>query len=391
MAVAPASAADAANSMTEKATHKPARASSVRRSAFAVSKANDANRSTRWASARSRRQWWRVDLGAQRSVSRVSIDWASAYAARYRIQTSGDGRTWHTAASVRAHHSATRATSFAARSARYVRMYGVKPATRWGFSIQEMKVFGPRDASTPAPAAPAPKAPGTSSGAPAASGNPTPTGARVFDGTRKANWSQIIEAAPDRISDTGDPLGAAGNVLKFTVQDGDTVISPNPRAQLETSDFINPGDEIWFGGRIFVPADFQTPPSGSWITLSSVYGPPYSGASPAPIQIVQGATDSEPTFGIVSKDWTTRYWGVPLSQMRGKWVSWLIHEKFATDGWMEAWVNGKQVMARRNLALIDGSNNGGANHITQTFYREKGMWSTATIYHADFGVWKVGG
>ena len=100
--------------------------------------------------------------------------------------------------------------------------------------------------------------------------------------------------------------------------------------------------------------------------------------------------DSSFTLGSIAPDYSTRYWGIPLADVKGKWITWLVHEKFSASGWMEAWVNGKQVMARRNLALITSANNGGANHVSNTFYRKAGMFSTATVYHADFGVWKVG-
>jgi hypothetical protein len=224
---------------------------------------------------------------------------------------------------------------------------------------------------------------------PTSGGNPTPTGTKIFDGSRLSSWPTVIEASSDRITEVPDPLGGGKTVLKFHVNDSDTVISPNPRAQLETANFVNPGNEIWWGGRILFPSNFPSFSSG-WISVNSVYGPPYAGASPAPIQVVKGVGDSEPKWGLVNQDWTHRYWGFPLSQIRGKWMYYTVHEKFAASGWMEVWVNGQQVMPRTNLPLIDSANNGGANHISNTFYRKKGLFSGfVDMYHADFGVWKV--
>jgi Polysaccharide lyase len=223
-------------------------------------------------------------------------------------------------------------------------------------------------------------------------GNPAPTGTPIFDGTRKAAWPGVIEAAPDRITDVPDPLGGPGSVLKFTVRDRDVApltSNQNPRAQLQTPEFIKPGDEIWYGGRILFPAGFPAPTTEGWVATSSVFGPPYRRSSPAAIGITKAATDREEAWGLVSDGWKTRYWGVPLSKMRGRWVTWLVHEKFAAHGWMEVWIDGRKVMARRRMKLVDSSNDGGANHITQTFYRYRGMWPVATMYQADFGVWRV--
>jgi F5/8 type C domain/Polysaccharide lyase len=332
-----------------------------------------------------------VNLGARRRVSRVRINWARAYASRYKIQTSTNRKRWRTVARVRAHRSATRTTTFRPRRTRYVRVYIVKAAKRT-VSIQEIKVLGPRDKHHAAPPAPAPAPAPPAPSAPPASGNPTPTGTRIFNGTHEADWDGVIEASSDRITDVPDPLGGGGNALKLTVFDNDVApLTPteNPRAQLQTPDFINPGDEIWWGGRVYFPDTFPNPTSVGWISSGSVFGPPYAGSSPVTLGVCKSAVDSEPNFGMVPDGWKTRYWGVPMSQMRGHWVNYLIHEKFAANGWMEVYVDGKQVMPRTNMTLVNSSNSAGPNHITQNFYRYKGMWNVATMYFADFGVWRV--
>jgi hypothetical protein len=231
---------------------------------------------------------------------------------------------------------------------------------------------------------------------PSTGGNPTPTGVRIFDGTRLTSWPGIIRAASDRITEVPDPLGSGKTVLKFTVDDSDACCgSSNPRAQIQTSEFINPGDEIWWGGRILFPTDFPnirdvSSSSHGWVSTGSVFGPPYAGSSPITLGINKCTCNSEPYWGEDNDGWTSRYWGIPQSTMRGHWMTWLVHEKFASNGWQEVWVDGKQVMPRTNLTLVNSSNDGGANHITQNFYRLHTMWAgKVTMYHADFGVWKV--
>ena len=96
--------------------------------------------STRWASKWSDSQWWRVDLGSAKQVGRVTIDWESAYARSYRIETSLDGSSWSTAATVTAGQGGTEVTAFAPRSARYVRLAFTGRATTYGYSIYEVNV-----------------------------------------------------------------------------------------------------------------------------------------------------------------------------------------------------------------------------------------------------------
>ncbi|MBA2637573.1 MAG: discoidin domain-containing protein [Solirubrobacterales bacterium] len=156
--------ADSASSLVEKASGKPATASSIEGTGFEAPKANDNNTATRWASTVTDGQWWQVDLGAARAVSQVKIAWEYAYASSYKIQTSNDRTTWSDAATQTATTAGERTTSFAQRSARYVRVTGLTRGTRFGVSFYEAKVLGPVDSTTtptePAPApAPAPAPP----------------------------------------------------------------------------------------------------------------------------------------------------------------------------------------------------------------------------------------
>jgi acyl-homoserine lactone acylase PvdQ len=109
---------------------------------FATGAAVDGDRSTRWSSGWSDNQWIRVDLGTARPVGRVILRWEAAYATSYRIEVSTDGSTWRSVWSTDAGDGDVDNDAFAVTTARYVRMFGVRRATSYGFSLWELEVYG---------------------------------------------------------------------------------------------------------------------------------------------------------------------------------------------------------------------------------------------------------
>ncbi len=120
---------------------KTATASSTENAGTPASAAVDGNTGTRWSSAFSDPQWLQVDLGATRTISQVLLRWEAAYGKAYQIQTSNDAATWTTL-----HSTTTGAggveTLNVSGSGRYVRMYGTARATRYGYSLWELQVYG---------------------------------------------------------------------------------------------------------------------------------------------------------------------------------------------------------------------------------------------------------
>lgn len=104
-------------------------------------RANDGNVKTRWASGWSDNQWWQVDLGATRQISKVTIEWETAYAKGYQIQTSHDGKSWTTVHEVTNGNGALDTLNLKDATGRFVRMQGVKRATKYGYSMKEFAVF----------------------------------------------------------------------------------------------------------------------------------------------------------------------------------------------------------------------------------------------------------
>ncbi|GAA5082655.1 beta-glucanase (GH16 family) [Thermocatellispora tengchongensis] len=127
---------------------RPVTASSTESVAFPASAAVDGDPGTRWSSAFSDPQWIRVDLGATATISEIAVDWETAHATAFQIQTSADGSSWTTI------HSVTNGTGGDQRftvsgSGRYVRLYGTQRATVWGYSLWEFQVYGSTGSTDP--------------------------------------------------------------------------------------------------------------------------------------------------------------------------------------------------------------------------------------------------
>lgn len=116
-------------------------ASSLQGAPWAASNAVDGNLETRWSSAWSDPQWLAVDLGAAHSISKVVLDWERAYATAFQIQVSDNGTTWTDIYSTTAGTGGDQVLQVSG-TGRYVRMYGMKRATSYGYSLWEFQVFG---------------------------------------------------------------------------------------------------------------------------------------------------------------------------------------------------------------------------------------------------------
>ena len=120
---------------------RPATASSLENASFPASAAVDGNTSTRWSSAFSDPQWLQVDLGSVSAISQVVLDWETAYATAFQIQTSTDGTNWTSIYSTTTGTGGTQTLNVTG-TGRYVRMYGTARATQWGYSLWEFQVYG---------------------------------------------------------------------------------------------------------------------------------------------------------------------------------------------------------------------------------------------------------
>lgn len=198
----------------------------------------------------------------------------------------------------------------------------------------------------------------------------------LFWGRKISDFPGVIRAAKDRITEVPDPLGSGETVFKYTVQDGDVApLTPteNPRAQMESPDFVKPNTEFWFKTKILIPEDFPAFPPAStnpWFTYFAVYGPPFAGSGPWHISTWDGKTmvweEHEKSFS------------API--VKGKWMDFTQHGLFSEQGWLEIYLDGTLVCPKTPAALRNHTNNGGNNNVRISSYRKKGMFPTCTYY-----------
>jgi len=83
-----------------------------------------------------------VDLGQRVAVSTVVLRWEAAYAASFELQVSDDGTLWTTIFSTTSGGGGTQIVQNLTGTGSFVRMLGRKRATRWGYSLWELEVYG---------------------------------------------------------------------------------------------------------------------------------------------------------------------------------------------------------------------------------------------------------
>lgn len=124
-----------------------ATASGVERGGLEAPNAVDGDGGTRWSSAVQATGWLTVDLGQPAHVSRVVIDWETAYGIDYEIQIGAAAAgPWTTLLHVTNGNGDTdNLTNLTPGNGRYVRMNGIMHAGMYGFSIFELEVYGDLD------------------------------------------------------------------------------------------------------------------------------------------------------------------------------------------------------------------------------------------------------
>ncbi|RDG35220.1 beta-N-acetylglucosaminidase domain-containing protein, partial [Streptomyces corynorhini] len=108
---------------------------------FPASAVTDGDPGTRWSSPAEDGAWVQLELARPERVGRVVLRWQEAYASRYRVQVSADGRTWRTAATVNDGRGGRESVGMDAEDTRFVRVQGDARATRFGYSLFSVEAY----------------------------------------------------------------------------------------------------------------------------------------------------------------------------------------------------------------------------------------------------------
>lgn len=127
---------------TNLALNRNAWASSMESEQYQAIRAVDGLPSTRWSSEFSDPQWIVVDLERPIDITRVVLRWETAYGADYRIEVSNDNSTWTTIRTVTGGDGEIDDVTELSGTGRYLRIYGTRRGTEWGYSLWELEVYG---------------------------------------------------------------------------------------------------------------------------------------------------------------------------------------------------------------------------------------------------------
>jgi Polysaccharide lyase len=229
-----------------------------------------------------------------------------------------------------------------------------------------------------------------------ASSSPSTSGL-LFKASR-INEFWLNQSAPGAVTEVPDPTGSGETAIQMNVSDSDVApITPteNPRAELISDPIFEAGSEFWASAKFYLPTEFPTTVPG-WLTLlEGPYGAPYAGTPPWHIE-VSGS----------SIRWArnnTYNWDVPweMPVVRGSWVNVLLHERFASDGWIEMWINGQPITffaghsynpnhvaptTRLAMQTMDSTTNGGPSAIHEMNYRQVGMFSSVSVLEGPLAI-----
>jgi hypothetical protein len=215
-----------------------------------------------------------------------------------------------------------------------------------------------------------------------------------FVGARLSDFAHIEpEEWEEFATEVPDPLGSGETVFKLEVPDRPSPV--DPRLQLNSGQIIKNGEEFWWHASFMLPEEFPSYIPQWFNIMEGPYGSPFNGSPPVSLGINGAEVDWQRN---ATYNFDVPY-SVPLE--KGRWIDVLWHIKFATEGWVELWIDGEQITffepgtynpsklpetQRLNMKTRDSSNNGADNAIYLQNYRESEMFESVTIYEGPTSV-----
>ncbi|MFC7527798.1 chitosanase [Actinoplanes sp. GCM10030250] len=216
MAAVPLAVSVAANATPDRliSLRRPVLASSTESVAWAAAGVNDSDSGSRWASAAGPgTQWVRIDLGTAQEVHRVRLTWAESYAEAYRIQLSDSGSAWTDVYRTASGNGGVDDVKNLLGTGRYLRILATRRGAAGGYSLREVRAYGPGPAAPVTESAPAPSAevPAIAAGLIAAAKRET-----AFKLVSSAENSTLDwRGEYGYLEDIGDGRGYTGGIIGF--------------------------------------------------------------------------------------------------------------------------------------------------------------------------------
>ncbi len=123
------------------ALKKAVTVSSIEKTGTEGDKATDGILGTRWSSQFSDPQWITIDFGAKTKFNEIRLNWETAYAKEYLVQTSNNNSSWETIFAQTNCLGGIEKLSSLNGDARYLRILTTKRATEYGYSLFEIEVY----------------------------------------------------------------------------------------------------------------------------------------------------------------------------------------------------------------------------------------------------------
>ncbi|THF70236.1 DUF1996 domain-containing protein [Deinococcus sp. Arct2-2] len=172
-----------------------AAASSLQSLEFKARNAFDGTDTTRWSSlANTDPQWIQVNLGRVQTVCGLTVQWEGAYAKAFRIEVSNDAVTWTQIYSTATGTGGTQTIKpTVTASGQYLRLTGTVRGSPYGYSLLDMKVFGPSGSGPATSGAGWVDAPQPVTGVTSSTAKPTPTGHHEFQANCSVSRSNLSD------------------------------------------------------------------------------------------------------------------------------------------------------------------------------------------------------
>ncbi|MFF2039899.1 beta-N-acetylglucosaminidase domain-containing protein [Kitasatospora sp. NPDC058170] len=117
---------------------------------FPAAAVADGDPKSRWSSPARDDAWVQLELPKAAHLGSAVLHWQAAYASAYKIQSSADGVSWTTVATVDDGRGGNETVRFDAPDAKFLRVQGVARATKYGYSLWGVELYAvTQPAATP--------------------------------------------------------------------------------------------------------------------------------------------------------------------------------------------------------------------------------------------------